>query len=799
MPITAAMVLPPDVLVTAVARLATPIRQRLGSPRGGYVITRPGSRSPSRLLDRQAARLLEHFRTPTRIVDAVHAFSRRHRLDPAATLADAFPVLSDCLDQQLLVDADSPAAGRIEPALARGERVGVFSIVAAIQALEDTEVYQGAGPDGTTVAIKISRPGATAAVGRQLRREANVLRRLNDAAIPALLGSGAFEGRPYLALSWCPGTSPLVAAAELRGNDGAAGRPGLLTLCTAIAGAYARLHARGVVHGDVHPGNLLVDGRGRIVLLDFGLARFIRGALARSLPKGGVAWYLSPEFASAWLRRSAPPPPTPRSEQYAVAALLYQLVTGEHYLDLPFNRRAAHRYIATAPPLPFARRGVQPWPALEAILARALHKQPALRFESMKAFAAALQSIPAERGAPPGRSRPITVSPADRLCGETLSRLASRALLRGGLATAPLSSIQLGGAGIAYALYRIACIRDDPGLLSLADVWQTRAERDACEPRGLVNAAQGVTPDTVGRISLWHGESGVHLVRALISQATGDLAGMGAAVGRFVAASEHPCDNLDLMSGRSGTLLGCALLLEALPRGLDGSDAALRGLAAFTGRAVTRSAAAGAAVGEGARSDLNMAHGWGGQLFAVLRWASASRSDPPPWVRTRLDELAHCGERDGRLTRWRSGNHDAVPRRYLPSWCNGSAGLAQLWLLAGRVFPGARFEALAERAAWHAWQSPHEDADLCCGRTGRAYAMLSVYRATGARRWLDRARSLADAAAEHPKRFRSTYRMSLTKGHSGLALLAADLSRPEDACMPLLEEEGWPAGASPDA
>jgi len=100
------------------------------------------------------------------------------------------------------------------------------------------------------------------------------------------------------------------------------------------------------------------------------------------------------------------------------------------------------------------------------------------------------------------------------------------------------------------------------------------------------------------------------------------------------------------------------------------------------------------------------------------------------------------------------------------------------------------YATLAEGVAWNAWEDPARNASLCCGLAGRAYALLNLYRHGGGPEWLARARDLAERAAQEASRLTDPPQ-SLYKGELGIAVLAADLSRPEQAAMPRFEEEGW--------
>ena len=183
-----------------------------------------------------------------------------------------------------------------------------------------------------------------------------------------------------------------VAAAEYRALPSSQRRAALLGLAIAVLDVYARLHERGVVHGDIHPRNILVDRDNRIALLDFALARRI-GTDDAGVPRAGVPFYYEPELARALLDRVTPPPASEAGEQFALATLLYLLFTGEHYQDFQLDRHAFLSAICDGSMLSFAARGVEPWPEAEAALARALSKTPAGRYPSIAAFAASLRQI----------------------------------------------------------------------------------------------------------------------------------------------------------------------------------------------------------------------------------------------------------------------------------------------------------------------------------------------------------------------------------------------------------------------
>ncbi len=793
MAITDPLVLPADVLLVPVADLAEEVRRQFPHGEGDYAISRPRSRSTSRVLDAGAAALLGEFRSPRTVVDAVIRYSRAHDADPEAVLEQCYPMIESLLAAGFLAEEGSAEADDIQPSLAPGDEVAGFEVVGCVQALEDTELYQVRTGE-REAALKIER---SAAAGREghggalFEREAAILRHLDGVGAPRLLATGDFEGRRWLAAGWCPGIDAASAAAELRRGEvypGGQGRIGLLALCRTILAAYAGLHERGVIHGDVHPRNILVAGDGRVQLVDFGLALW-EGAGEIGRPRrAGVAFYYEPEAADAMRTGARMPPPSRAGEQHAVAALVVQLLTGSHYRDFSLEKQEMLRQIAEEPPLPFAERGAEPWPEMEAVLARALSKEPSARFAGIGELLAALPAA-----APPPRMRPRAgVSPAEALLARVLARAGPGGdLFRGGLPEPPRITVSYGAAGIACGLHRMAIARQDAGLLALADLWALRAARGLEDEGGFYSASMEITPETVGRSSIHHSATGVHCVRALIAQALGFSAERRQSLQAFLEAVREPCPEPDLALGRSGFLLAGSLLLDTLPVGapeagplIERGERILRDLWRELDEMPPLSA-------NEHEASLGMAHGWAGFLYAALRWCRSAGSSPPERLAERLAELAACARPWGRGLRWRwgRGREGRWGISSMAGWCNGSAGFVYLWAFAHQVSGDELYRQLAEGAAWNAWEAPDANGSLCCGLAGRAYALLHLHKHGGGEEWLTRARELAERAALAIER--SEAPDSLYKGAVGVAVLAADLARPADAVFPFFEEEGW--------
>lgn len=800
--LTDVFILPPDTILQPVGELTEELRREIGSGEGDFAVSWANGRIHSKVVNGETAALIREFETPTTIAHAVARFSRGKATSAERLLDDAMPLLESLILAQLLVPADSSGASRRLPPLADEESVDGWTVVRCVQSLEDTEVYLVRGVGGQQGALKIARPGVDDAA-RAIQREAQILARLDLAVTPRLFLTGEWNGRSYLVMEWFAGADAHTACSELRGRNDPESRSRLVRFTGAILDAYACLHDQGVAHGDIHPRNILIDRHDAVKIIDLGLARSIaEGGPDDAGIRGGVSFFFEPEFARASLQREPPPRASLAGEQYALAALLYLLVTGSHYLDFSLERNKMLRQIATLPARPFSGLGFDAWPDLEEHLARALSKDPAARFASTREFARAWQSAKSPRLA---SAEPWVEDPKLRSIGkDVIKRCAMRgALLNGEPLIAPATSVNYGSAGIAHALYRIACASDDAELLALADVWSMRSLREIGSEGAFYNRKFGLTPEMVGHSSLYHSPAGVYVVQALIAQARGDLEGQCAATEAFIQFSGQPCELIDLTLGSAGLLLGCVFLLDALK---DPNHAS------FTARLVDRVKARGREIRDMLRQtmdgygpvreskelrNLGMAHGWAGLLYATLCWCAAAGEPVPGLVAERLEQLGDCAEPVGRGLQWRvnlGGGHGTT----WSGWCNGSAGYVFLWTEAHKATGRRQYLELAEGAAWNARETRVDSGNLCCGMAGQAYALLNLFRHTSDSVWLQCARELAGLAAEAVinMRGRDTRGLeldlrpeSLYKGDVGVAVLEADLQHPEQAHMPMFERE----------
>jgi serine/threonine-protein kinase len=386
-------VLPADAKCLKVAELSARLRARIGPVDDDQsVITRPGARVTAKLVTATLAALIAEFHEPRLITDAVLQFSRSREQDPSTVLDVAFDAIARLIEGRILVPADSIDARASVPNLAAGQAFGAFEIDAVIRSLDDTEVYRARSLDSTPVALKIARDEAPA-VAALLGHEAAILGRLHGTVTPKLLAHGVEQGRSFIAMEWCEGVSVATAAQQARA---ARDRGRLHRLVSGMFEAYGRLHAAGVLHGDIHPGNCLVTDNETVMLVDLGRAGLIDAGGEIDPARAGIPQFYDPAMAEALLAGRLPPACTEASEQYAVCVLAYLLLTGLHPIEASAVQEDLLQRVAERLPLPFAARGVAAWPAVERVLRRGLAREPADRFENMgelaRSFAATASS-----------------------------------------------------------------------------------------------------------------------------------------------------------------------------------------------------------------------------------------------------------------------------------------------------------------------------------------------------------------------------------------------------------------------
>ena len=229
------------------------------------------------------------------------------------------------------------------------------------------------------VALKVLPAGLLAdqAARKRFRKEALALAKLNHPNIEAVYEFDTQDDVDFLVMEYIPGVTldEKLAAGALPEKE-------VLRLGAELAQGLAAAHAEGVVHRDLKPGNLRVTPDGRLKILDFGLATLLRpGAdpdVTVSLTSGlgplGTLPYMAPEQLRGE-RADA------RTDIYAAGAVLYEMATGQRPFPETHGTRLIDSILHQAPEPPSVVNRRIP-PALEAVILKALDKEPERRYQS---------------------------------------------------------------------------------------------------------------------------------------------------------------------------------------------------------------------------------------------------------------------------------------------------------------------------------------------------------------------------------------------------------------------------------
>ena len=254
-------------------------------------------------------------------------------------------------------------------------------------------VYQGHDPKlKRDVAIKVLNKDAlsSARAVERFLREARVVAQMHHGHIVPVYELGEHDGCHYIASRFVPGRT-LADLVPEGGLEPAEAVRLVLQLLEALA--YA--HEMNVLHRDVKAANAIVDTKGHLYLMDFGLAGWVGQTEGRATKDGtvmGTPAYMPPEQARGDIQHLSA-----ASDQYSAGVVLYELLTGRVPFEGGPPLALLYNVIETPPPRPSGfRLGLDP--QLEALCLRALAKKPEERFGSCLEFAEALRTWQAGRG-----------------------------------------------------------------------------------------------------------------------------------------------------------------------------------------------------------------------------------------------------------------------------------------------------------------------------------------------------------------------------------------------------------------
>ncbi|MCB9438597.1 MAG: SUMF1/EgtB/PvdO family nonheme iron enzyme [Anaerolineales bacterium] len=264
-----------------------------------------------------------------------------------------------------------------------GSKLGKYEIKGLLGRGAMAEVYRATNPAlNQDIAIKVMNPTMMESKegAERFRREAQAIARLNHNHIVRVYDFDVQDGVHYMVMELLEGHTLREMILQSAG-----GLPPDRTraIFKQIADAVGYAHQQGIIHRDIKPSNVVMVGE-RAVLTDFGLARLSgQSQLTATGVSSGTPAYMSPEQASG-------AEVTERSDIYALGIVLYEMVTGE----VPFKgdtfANVLVQHLQSIPRLPSEITDHHVEPNVEAVILRALAKDPALRFASVAEMVAEL-------------------------------------------------------------------------------------------------------------------------------------------------------------------------------------------------------------------------------------------------------------------------------------------------------------------------------------------------------------------------------------------------------------------------
>jgi serine/threonine-protein kinase len=265
-----------------------------------------------------------------------------------------------------------------------GERVG---------AGPGYETYKATDDQGVSYALKIMHP-PDAATREKLAADLSGLSDLDHPNLARMYASGEDGDDLWLAREWVEGTDLKAMVRE----HGALDPIKAATYASQAAAALSVAHARGFVSGNVRPDNLLLSLEDQVKLVGFSIPSAAKPAIDESEAEPQVAYYMSPEQAKGG-------DVTPSSDVYSLGAVLYELVTGSPPFVGESAQEVAVKQTSEQLTAPRQVNAAIP-PALEAVVLRAMQKEPAERYGSAEEMRQELDRVVKSAAAAPVAAPP---------------------------------------------------------------------------------------------------------------------------------------------------------------------------------------------------------------------------------------------------------------------------------------------------------------------------------------------------------------------------------------------------------
>jgi serine/threonine-protein kinase len=284
----------------------------------------------------------------------------------------------------------------------------------------------------------------------RFHREARVVAQLQHPHIVTVFDAGRTDdGLPYFVMEYLEGTDLGHVLEQAGALPPLRAVRYVMQVCEGLS--YA--HDRDIVHRDIKPANLLITPDDHLKVVDFGIAKLVGAQITGSGVSLGTPLYMAPEQVAG---RHV----DHRADIFAVGGVLYTLLAGRPPFDGPTLGAICHK-IETEPPTPLTQLGLELDPSLEAIIRRALDKDPELRYQNAAELADDLRSVASELEAVASAPTVITPKPGVRAV-ESPARAEAESE-RKPLRAVALVAVILIAAAVALWAAPGSPLRSDPG------------------------------------------------------------------------------------------------------------------------------------------------------------------------------------------------------------------------------------------------------------------------------------------------------------------------------------------------
>jgi serine/threonine protein kinase len=286
------------------------------------------------------------------------------------------------------------------------QRLGKYELVEVLGRGAMGVVYKAFDPDiHRTVAIKTTRKELieeddhAGMMMARFKNEARAAGRLSHPGIVGVYDYGESSSVTYIAMEFVPGAS----LREYFNRGTRFPERDIVSIMAQLLDALHHAHEQGVWHRDIKPANLIIMDSGRIKVADFGIARIDTSQLTLTGVVMGSPGYMAPEqYTGGTVDR--------RADLFAAGVVMYQLLTGTHAFS-GTTEQVAYKICHERPPSPSEAEPGRGWERYDAVIARALAREPAERFATADAFLAAIREAFAAPVSPTVSEETIILEP----------------------------------------------------------------------------------------------------------------------------------------------------------------------------------------------------------------------------------------------------------------------------------------------------------------------------------------------------------------------------------------------------